>query len=63
MKRFKNWLYLNFLPVYAKESVLKERNELKKRVAALEQKNRELRAYANGLEYALRRKIVIKGGE
>lgn len=63
MKRFKNWLYLTFLPVYAKESVLKERDELKKKVSALEQKNRELRAYANGLEYALRRKIVIKGGE
>lgn len=63
MKKFKNWLYLHFLPVYAKESILKERDELKKQVAALEQKNRELRAYAAGLEYALRRKIVIKGGE
>lgn len=63
MKRFKNWLYLRFLPVYAKESVLKERDELKRQVSALEQKNRELRAYAAGLEYALRRKIVIKGGE
>lgn len=63
MKRFKNWLYLNFLPVYAKESVLKERDAFKKKVEELEQKNRELRAYAAGLEYALRRKIVIKGGE
>lgn len=63
MKKIKNWIYLNFLPVYAKESILKERDELKKQVAALEQKNRELRAYAAGLEYAARRKIVIKGGE
>lgn len=63
MKRFKNWLYLTFLPVYAKESVLKERDDLKKQVAALEQKNRELQSYTRGLEYALRRRIVIKGGE
>lgn len=56
----RNWLVERFLPVWAKESLLRERDALRRQVEALEQENQRLRAYAQGLEYGLRRRIIIR---
>ena len=50
----KGWLQEYFLPMWAKESVLRDNRELKRALRKLGQKNRELRAYIQGLETALR---------
>lgn len=60
MKNIRKWIVDNFLPAWAKETVLKERDALKKRVEELERENENLRAYADGLEYGLRRRITIR---
>lgn len=62
MRKFKNWLWLHFLPVWAKESVYKENAKLKQRVLDQQQEINRLNAYISGLEYALRRRITINNG-
>lgn len=57
---FRNWLVERFLPVWAKESVLRERDALRRQVEDLTRENQRLRAYAAGLEYGLRRRITIR---
>lgn len=37
MKRIKNWLINNFLPLWAKETVLADNRRLKRKVKKLEQ--------------------------
>ena len=56
----RRWLIDRFLPVWAKETVLTECKHLRERVAFLEQENAQLRAYASGLEYGARRKVIVK---
>lgn len=46
----RKWLVERFLPMWAKETVLQENRALRRQMLALEQKNRELRAYIRGLE-------------
>lgn len=50
-----------YLPKTSRELLLNEYERLKKKADAIEQENRELRAYINGLEAGVRtaRKIVI----
>lgn len=60
MHRLKQWLISEFLPVYLKESILKENVALRSKVAELEHKLETQRAYSAGLEYALRRRITIR---
>lgn len=60
MRRLKQWLISEFLPVYLKESILKENAELRSKVADLEHRLETQRAYSAGLEYALRRRITIR---
>ena len=46
----KKWLVEHYLPMWAKESVLRENRQLKRQLRLVEQENRELKAYARGLE-------------
>lgn len=61
MKAFKLWLVNKILPVWAKAELLRQIDDLQKKVREQEVKIRELNAYADGLEMGLRsqRRIVI----
>ena len=65
MRKFKRWLIDHFLPVYLKEELLKENDQLRVKLQEQETHLRELNAYIEGLEYGLRnqRRIVINNGE
>lgn len=60
MGKIKEWLLLHFLPVWAKETVYKENKKLRAALLEKEQEIERLSAYSDGLEYALRRRIVIR---
>ena len=55
MHKFKQWLFERFLPAYVDESY-------RENIAALQRDNARLRAYARGLETAIRnqRRIYIR---
>ena len=50
----KHWLQENFLPMWAKETVLRDNRQLKRDLRKLRQENKELLAYIRGLEMGLR---------
>lgn len=50
----KKWLVEQFLPMWAKETVLSENRALRQENRALRQENRELTAYIRGLESGIR---------
>ena len=60
MKRIRDWLLLRFLPAWAKESVYKENQRLRDKLEQQQHEIDRLNAYAAGLEYAVRRRMVIK---
>ena len=51
----KKWLIDRFLPMWAKETVLRDNRALCRKVEALEQENECLRAYIRGLQRGVRR--------
>jgi len=59
MTRIKKWICKKYLP--ARENMIEESGRMQKKIVALEQENRELRAYIDGLERGVRagKKIVI----
>lgn len=59
MTRFKKWLFRTFLPVYMRESYEEENSRLRETVAKREQTIREQQMYIRGLEYAVRRRVVV----
>ena len=61
MRRFRKWLLEKFLPAWAKDSVYSENKRLLAQLERQSQEMRELNAYIDGLETALRsmRRIVI----
>lgn len=61
MKAFKLWLVNKILPIWAKAELLRQIEDLQKKVREQDTKIRELNAYADGLEMGLRcqRRIVI----
>lgn len=59
----KKWLVDNFLPIWAKETVLRENRQLKKENQALQQEVNRLEAYAQGLRTGLRAVGRGRGGE
>lgn len=65
MKKIKKWFLDQFLPMWAKETVLADNKSLQRRVAELEQKLQLKEAYIAGLETGMRaqRRIVIHNGE
>ena len=63
MRRFRKWFLERFLPAWAKDSVYRENRSLREELAKERQKVRELNAYIDGMETALRRqKVVIRNG-
>ena len=50
----KKWLIEGFLPMWAKQTVLEDNRQLVKMNRALQQENRELKAYIQGLERGIR---------
>lgn len=63
----KKWLQNNFLPMWAKETLLWDNRQLKKENMALQQKINELEAYIHGMQMGQRAvkriSIVNRGGE
>lgn len=61
MRRFRKWLLEKFLPAWAKDSVYADNKRLLAQLERQAQEMRELNAYIDGLETALRsmRRIVI----
>lgn len=62
VRRFRQWLLERFLPAWAKDSVYRENKLLRDRLDERDREIRELNAYVDGLETALRsmRRIVIQ---
>ena len=52
----KKWLIDNFLPMWAKQTVLQDNRQLAAENLALQQENRELRSYIRGLHRGLSKK-------
>lgn len=65
MKRFKRWLIDHFLPVYLREELMKENEQLRAKIQEQAVYIKQLDAYIDGLEYGIRnqRRIVINNGE
>lgn len=59
----KKWLTDRFLPMWARETLLRENQSLHRENRELEQACRTLRAYARGLELGLRAIKRWKGGD
>lgn len=61
IRKIKQWFCDRFLPMWAKKTVLADNRNLQRKVEELEQKNRELEAYIDGLQTGIRgmRRIVI----
>ncbi len=57
----RNWLTNRFLPMWAKETVLRENRRLQEENLALQQKIRELESYIRGVQRVCPR-VIIKGG-
>ncbi len=63
MKRLRTWLLERFLPAWVKDTVYRENQALQARVAQQAQDIRELNAFIDGVETALRKqRIVIQVG-
>jgi len=62
--RLKSWLLERFLPAWAKDTVYKENRVLLAQLERQNQEIRELNAYIDGLETAMRsvRRITIQTG-
>lgn len=58
----KKWLLEQFLPMWAKETVMRDNRRLVRQNRALEQKNAELRCYIRGLHVGLGRSRRQTGG-
>ena len=69
MSRLKKWLVETYLPAYARAAMQEDQARLRRRLEQEIAKNRQLRAYAEGLEYALDAlwrqdvRVRIGGGE
>ena len=69
MNRLKKWLVETYLPAYARAAMQEDQARLHRRLEQEIAKNRQLRAYAAGLEYALEAlgrqdvRVRIGGGE
>lgn len=64
MGKFKKWLIGEFLPAWAKDSVLEENRRLQSEIARLRAIIAERDAYIDGLERGIRsqRRIIINTG-
>ena len=64
IRKFKVWLWETFLPIWAKESLLKENQKLAEQNKALLDELARLNAYVDGLEAGVKaqRRIIINNG-
>ncbi|OUN20828.1 hypothetical protein [Pseudoflavonifractor sp. An85] len=60
MRKLKEWFLLTFLPGWAKETVLRDNRALQQKLDAQRAELDRLRAYVDGLEFAIRRRVVVK---
>lgn len=65
MRKLKHWLINKILPIWAKQELLTENQQLRDKVIELQMKIREQASYIEGLEDGIRsqRKIIINAGE
>lgn len=65
MKKLKNWFFNRFLPMWAKESVLKDLRKTQAENEELRNKIAELEAYIHGLHAGMKsmRRVVVNAGE
>ena len=65
MRKIKHWLINIILPIWAKQELLQENQQLRNKIAELQVRLKEQAAYIEGLEAGMRsqRKIVINAGE
>lgn len=62
----KKWFVERFLPMWAKESVLRDNRQLKRQLRLLQQELEEMKAYVRGLESGIRagkRVQIYTGGK
>lgn len=62
----KKWFVERFLPMWAKESVLRDNRQLKRQLRLLQQELEEIKAYVRGLESGIRagkRVQIYTGGK
>lgn len=66
MGRLRDWLVGRYLPSWAVQTLLSENKQLCSQVEELRREYRTLRAYTDGLEYALRHgmhvEVNVEGG-
>ncbi len=65
MRKLRTWLLERFLPAWAKDTVYRENQVLRAKLAEKEQEIQQLNAYIDGLETGLRssrQRIVIQSG-
>ena len=58
----RKWLTENFLPLWAKETVLRDNRTLRRDIRQLQQENAVLRSYVRGLERGMRRLTTPQSG-
>ena len=65
IKKFKNWLINNFLPIWVREQMIEENRKLMDENLKLKGQIERLNAYIDGLENGIKsqRRIVINTGE
>ncbi len=64
-KKWKRWLFRRFLPAWCREELLAENDALCRDLERARRENNTLRAYIDGMEYAIRRqgRVIIHTGE
>ena len=60
IRKFRLWLRDRFLPAYCRDDLLAENDRLRRELAEQQRTIEQLRAYADGLEYAARRNVHVK---
>lgn len=62
IRKIHDWLFDKFLPWETKEEYIKTLNLLREKNDALEQENKKLQAYIDGVQYTMRhqRRVEIK---
>lgn len=65
MRKIKNWLINRVLPIWARQELQDENQQLRSKILELQAKIREQAGYIEGLEYGLRsqRRIIINAKE
>lgn len=60
----KKWLIDRFLPMWAKETVLTDNRRMRRQIRLLEQENKQMKAYIQGMETGIRaaKRIAVYGG-